>query len=92
MTQPTPALSSIAARELLLGLADRIDQRRTNAAMTEALCLAQALVVAERLYGPTEAAEAAEQELLTLLPPIRQGTARGEYAALLRLLAQGVTA
>lgn len=78
---------------LLLGrLADTLDARRPTAEMLEPIRLARALVLAEQLHGPTEAAFAAEQDLLAAAPPVRPGTTRGEYAALLRLIAQGVSA
>jgi hypothetical protein len=87
----TPALS--ADTITLLGmLADKISARRPTAAMREETRLAQALVMAEQLHGPTEAAFAAEQDLLAAAPRVRDGQTRGEYAALLRLVANGVTA
>lgn len=77
----------------LLGqLADKLGAHRPNHVMLEATRLAQALVFAERLHGPTEAAFAAEQDLLAAAPPVRAEQTRGEYAALLRLIANGVTA
>ncbi|MEU0369089.1 hypothetical protein ABZ070_02295 [Streptomyces sp. NPDC006283] len=87
----TPVLTADTIR--LLGmLADKVSTARPNAEMREETRLAQALVMAERLHGPTEAAFAAEQDLLAAAPPVRPGTSRGEYAALLRLIANGVTA
>ncbi|MEW2177160.1 hypothetical protein AB0890_12625 [Streptomyces sp. NPDC005406] len=78
---------------LLLGrFADTLEARRPGAEMSEPIRLARALVLAEQLHGPTEAAFAAEQDLLAAAPPVRDGQTRGEYAALLRLIAQGVTA
>ncbi|WP_432008901.1 hypothetical protein [Streptomyces bacillaris] len=76
---------------LLLGrFADTLDARRPDAEMREEIRLARALVFAEQLHGPTEKAFAAEQDLLAAAPPVRRGQTRGEYAALLRLVAQGV--
>lgn len=76
----------------LLGrLADTLDTRRPDAPMLEPIRLARALVLAEQLHGPSEAAFDAEQDLLAAAPPVRPGTTRGEYAALLRLIAQGVS-
>lgn len=76
----------------LLGLlADKLDSHRPDAVMPEATRLAQAIVFSEQLHGATEAAFAAEQDLLAAAPPVRPDTTRGEYAALLRLTARGVT-
>ncbi|TXS30745.1 hypothetical protein EAO71_20340 [Streptomyces sp. ms191] len=91
MTNPTPVLSD-DTRLLLLRLADKLDALRPTAAMAEGIRLGQALVLAEQLHGITEAAYEAEQTLLAALPAVRDEQTRGEYAALLRLLAQGVTA
>ncbi|MFI7234460.1 hypothetical protein [Streptomyces cyaneofuscatus] len=78
---------------LLLGqFADTLTARRPDAEMREEIRLARALVFAEQLYGPTEKAFAAEQDLLAAAPHVRPGQTRGEYAALLRLVAQGVSA
>ncbi|MFD5105700.1 hypothetical protein [Streptomyces cinereoruber] len=74
---------------LLLGLADRLDTIRPTAAVTERLVLAQALVIAERLHGSTEAAEDAERDILALLPAVT-GQTRGQYAEELRNAARGV--
>lgn len=77
---------------LLLGqLADKLNGLRPGAPMDEAIRLGQALVLAEQQHGPTEKAYAAEQDLLAVAPPVRAGQTRGEYAALLRLIAQGVS-
>ncbi|MFE2555997.1 hypothetical protein ACFXGT_08165 [Streptomyces sp. NPDC059352] len=73
---------------LLLNLADRIDQF-PHAAMTQKLVEAQALNVAEAMYGPGAYSEQIEHHLLTQVPPIRPGDTRGEYAARLRLMATG---
>ncbi|WP_328512556.1 hypothetical protein OG842_27190 [Streptomyces sp. NBC_00376] len=43
------------------------------------------------MSAPTEAAFDAEQDLLAAAPPVRPNQTRGEYAALLRLIAQGVS-
>ncbi|MEU8855729.1 hypothetical protein AB0D73_22695 [Streptomyces sp. NPDC048215] len=88
----TPLVLSDDTRLLLGQLADKLDSYRPTAIMREETRLAQALVFAEQLHGPTEAAYAAEQNLLAAAPPVRPGQERGEYAALLRLIAQGVTA
>ncbi|MFG3492982.1 hypothetical protein [Streptomyces sp. NPDC047972] len=91
MTKPQLGLS--ADTQLLLGqLADTLEQVRPGAEMSEAIRLARPLVLAERLHGPTDAAFAAEQDLLAAMPPVRDEQTRGEYAALLRLIAQGVAA
>lgn len=82
-----PALS--ADTVTLLGqLADKLDGHRPTAAMRVETLRAQALVFAERLHGPTEAAYAAEHDLLAAAPAVN-GQTRGEYAALLRRLAGG---
>ncbi|WP_030585668.1 hypothetical protein [Streptomyces anulatus] len=78
---------------LLLGrFADTLDTQRPDAEMREEIRLARALVFAEQLHGPTEAAFAAELDLLAAAPAVRPGITRGEYAALLRLVARGVIA
>ncbi|MBK3555686.1 hypothetical protein JHN55_03815 [Streptomyces sp. MBT56] len=78
---------------LLLGrLADTLDAQRPDAEMREEIRRARCLVFAEQLHGPTEAAFDAEQDLLAAAPPVRPGQTRGEYAALLRLIAEGVSA
>jgi hypothetical protein len=77
---------------LLLGqLADTLQTQRPNTPMREEIRLGRALVLAEQLHGATEQAYTAEQALLTAAPKVRPGQTRGEYAALLRLIAQGVT-
>ncbi|MFJ7523925.1 hypothetical protein ACIQ1S_03270 [Streptomyces griseus] len=77
---------------LLLGqFADTLDRQRPDAEMREEIRLARALVFAEQLHGPTEKAFAAEQDLLAAAPRVRHGQTRGEYAALLRLVARGVS-
>ncbi|MDT9689411.1 hypothetical protein Q5762_13905 [Streptomyces sp. P9(2023)] len=90
MSRPSPVLSD-DTRTLLAQLADKLDALRPNASMSEGIRLGQALVLAEQLYGPTEAAYAAEQDFLIAAPPVRHEQTRGEYAALLRLVAKGVT-
>ncbi|MFE1266032.1 hypothetical protein [Streptomyces sp. NPDC058758] len=79
----------LRADELLLGIADRLDAKHPTKPVTQPLVLAQALVVAEELHGPTEAAEDAERAILPLLPAVARQT-RGEYAVQLRLAAKGV--
>ncbi|MGW3437076.1 hypothetical protein ACWDB3_07830 [Streptomyces bacillaris] len=77
---------------LLLGrFADTLDAQRPDAEMREEIRLARALVLAEQLHGPTEAAFAAEQDLLAAAPHVRPEQTRAEYATLLRLIAQGVS-
>ncbi|MFD3657009.1 hypothetical protein [Streptomyces sp. NPDC058620] len=87
----TPLVLSDDTRTLLGHLADKLASLRPDAVMLDAIRLAQALVVAEQLHGPTEAAFAAEQDLLAATPPVRRDQTRGEYATALRLIAQGVT-
>ncbi|MGW7362001.1 hypothetical protein ACWGI8_00885 [Streptomyces sp. NPDC054841] len=87
----SPPVLSADTRTLLTQLADKLSSYRPNAEMREATRLAQALVFAERLHGPTEAAYGGEQALLAAAPPVRPGQTRGEYAALLRLVAEGVS-
>ncbi|WP_406225335.1 hypothetical protein [Streptomyces anulatus] len=78
---------------LLLGrFADALDTQRPDAEMRDEIRLARALVLAEQLHGPTEKAFAAEQDLLAAAPRVRHGQTRAEYAALLRLVACGVSA
>ncbi|MGW1252554.1 hypothetical protein [Streptomyces sp. NPDC002535] len=88
MTKAAPVLTD-DTRTLLKQLADTLDRVQPNAAMSEAIRLARPLVLTERLHGPTEAAFAAEQDLLAAMPPVRDEQTRGEYAALLRLIAEG---
>ncbi|WP_228995083.1 hypothetical protein [Streptomyces sp. DH8] len=87
-----PAVLSDDTVFLLGQLADKLDGFRPTAIMREETRLAQALVFAEHLHGPTEAAFAAEQDLLAATPRVRPDQTRGKYAALLRLIAQGVSA
>ncbi|MFD4320133.1 hypothetical protein [Streptomyces sp. NPDC058548] len=88
MTKPASVLSD-DTRTLLAQLADDLERLHPSAAMAEGIRLARPLVLAERLHGPTEAAFAAEQDLLAAMPPVRDRQTRGEYAALLRLIAEG---
>ncbi|MFE7509727.1 hypothetical protein ACFU8I_00575 [Streptomyces sp. NPDC057540] len=91
-TSPVPpAELSDETRTLLTELADTLDRVHPSAAMNEAIRLARPLVLAERLHGATVAAYVAEQDLLAAMPLVRDGQTRGEYAALLRLIAEGVT-
>lgn len=87
----TPLVLSDDTITLLGRLADTLDARRPHAEMSEPIRLARALVLAEQLHGPTEAAFDAEQDLLAAAPRVTPGTTRGEYAAKLRLIAQGVS-
>jgi hypothetical protein len=91
MTDTTPLVITDDTRVMLVRFADRLDSYRPHAVMHEPTRLAQALVLAEQIHGPTEAAFAAEQNFLAAAPPVRDKQTRGEYAALLRLIAQGVT-
>ncbi|MFD6275817.1 hypothetical protein ACFWFI_09620 [Streptomyces sp. NPDC060209] len=78
---------------LLLGqLAETLETQRPNAEMRDEIRRGRALVLSEELHGPTEAAFTAEQNLLAAAPRVRPGQTRGEYAALLRLIEQGVSA
>ncbi|MFH8668828.1 hypothetical protein ACH4F3_28665 [Streptomyces anulatus] len=78
---------------LLLGrFADTLDTQRPDAEMRDEIRRARALVLAEQLHGPTEKAFASEQDLLAAAPRVRHGQTRAEYAALLRLVARGVSA
>lgn len=88
----TPLVLSDDTITLLGHLADTLDARRPNAEMSEPIRLARCLVLSEQLHGPTEAAFDAEQDLLAAAPRVTPGTTRGEYAAKLRLIAQGVSA
>ncbi|MBP2583010.1 hypothetical protein J3A78_003488 [Streptomyces sp. PvR006] len=79
-------------RQLLVQVADDLDRVAPGAAMNSGIRLARPLVLAERLHGATVAAHLAEQDLLAAMPLVRDEQTRGEYAALLRLIAEGVTA
>ncbi|MGW3330269.1 hypothetical protein ACWDF9_06940 [Streptomyces rubiginosohelvolus] len=87
----TPLVLSDDTVHLLGQFADTLDKQRPDAEMREEIRLARALVFAEQLHGPTEAAFAAEQDLLAAAPRVRPGQTRAEYAALLRLIARGVS-
>ncbi|MFE3123898.1 hypothetical protein ACFXHD_10795 [Streptomyces hydrogenans] len=76
---------------LQLDLADRLDKHYADAPMTQRLAEAQALIVSEAAYGPGTYSEQVEHHLVAGLPNIEDGDTRGEYAARLRLIAQGVT-
>ncbi|MFE7347503.1 hypothetical protein [Streptomyces fimicarius] len=89
MSAPGIVLSD-DTRTLLGWLARKLAAHRPDDAMREETRLAQSLVLAEQLHGPTEAAFAAEQDLLAAAPRVRDHQTRGEYAALLRLIARGV--
>lgn len=89
---PVPPVElSEEIRGLLVELADTLVRVRPGAEMSEAIRLARPLVLAEQLHGPGDAAFATEVELLAALPRVRDGQTRDEYAAQLRLIAQGVT-
>jgi len=87
---PPTALSD-ETRTFLVQFAADLDALRPNAAMSEGIRLAHPLTLAEQQHGPTDAAFDAEQALLRALPPVQPKQTRGEYAAQLRLIAQGVT-
>lgn len=87
----TPLVLTDDTRLLLGRFADTLQTQRPAVEMREEIRLARCLVLAEQLHGPTEKAFAAEQDLLAAAPRVRPGQTRGEYAALLRLIAQGVT-
>ncbi|MCX4515763.1 hypothetical protein OHA27_37000 [Streptomyces sp. NBC_01619] len=78
-------------RLLLRRLADKLADYEPEAKMCETTRVALALVFSEKLLGPTEAAYAAEQLLLAAAPPVCEGQTRRDYAALLRLVAKGVS-
>ncbi|MFC8583313.1 hypothetical protein ACFUGD_01870 [Streptomyces sp. NPDC057217] len=75
-------------------LADRIDADAEFAGvpMTRKLAEAQALRVVDAMYGPGTYSEQAEHALVDSLPEILPGDTRDQYAARLRLFAQGVAA
>ncbi|MFD9515923.1 hypothetical protein [Streptomyces sp. NPDC059979] len=80
-------------RELLVAIADYLARARPAHAMWEAsrLLLARQFAVAH--FGDdTARVDDAEQQILSWAPAVRPGTTRDEYAAQLRLAAQGVTA
>ncbi|MEK9524633.1 hypothetical protein MIU24_35520 [Streptomyces venezuelae] len=88
-----PAQMTEETRSLLVQVADTLERVAPDEAMNEGIRLARPLVVAERLHGKdTWAAYVAEQDLLAAMPLVRDRQTRGEYAALLRLNAEGVTA
>lgn len=82
--------TALRTRELLVGLADKLDAKHPTKAVSENLVLAQAFVIAEELHGPTPEAEDAEHAILALLPAVT-GQTRGEYSTQLRLVAVGVS-
>ncbi|MET7643026.1 hypothetical protein ABZS83_05155 [Streptomyces sp. NPDC005426] len=89
----TPLVLSDDTRTLLGRLADTLDAKRPHAEMLEPIRLARALVLAEQLHPrDPEKAFDTEQDLLAAAPRVTPGTTRGEYAAKLRLIAQGVSA
>jgi len=89
MSETSPVALTDDTRLLLKQLAAKLDGHRPEDAMREESRLAQALVFAEKLHGPTEAAYEAELALLEAAPPVRAGQTRGHYAALLRRIAEG---
>ncbi|MEV6571847.1 hypothetical protein [Streptomyces sp. NPDC051577] len=82
-----------ACRELLVAIADYLARARPAHAMWEAsrLLLARQFAVA-RFGDDTALVDEAEHQILGWAPTVRPGTTRDEYAAQLRLVAQGVTA
>lgn len=88
----TPLAISDDTRTLLGQLAATLQTQRPNAEMREPIRLARALVLAEQLHpDDPEKAFDAEQDLLAAAPRVRDGQTRGEYAALLHLIEQGVS-
>ena len=77
---------------LLTQVADRLDEKYPHKPMLEPLALAQALVVAEYVYGRTTTADTAERAIVAALPPVRTGDTRADYATRLRLIATGAVA
>lgn len=77
---------------LQLALADRLDAHHADEPMTERLAEAQALRVALDTYGEGTYSEQAEHALLRSLPVILPTDDRSEYAARLRLVAEGAVA
>ncbi|MFD5425230.1 hypothetical protein [Streptomyces sp. NPDC127084] len=77
-------------RQLLGKVADRLGGSQPEAPMHAASRLYEALLCSQEKHGLTDAAFAAEQLLLAAAPQVRPGQTRGEYATLLRLVAEGV--
>ncbi|MEU6295032.1 hypothetical protein [Streptomyces erythrochromogenes] len=85
---PTPV-----CRELLVAIANYLAHARPTHAMWEASRLLLARQFAVARFGDDMAlVDEAEQQILGWAPEVRAGTTRDEYAAQLRLAAQGVTA
>ncbi|WP_328620705.1 hypothetical protein [Streptomyces sp. NBC_00354] len=80
-------------RELLVAIADYLARARPTHAMWEASRLLLARQFAVARFGDDMAlVDEAEQQILGWAPQVRAGVTRDEYAAQLRLAAQGVTA
>lgn len=80
-------------RELLGAIADYLARARPGHAMWEASRLLLARQFAVARFGDDAAlVDEAEQEILAHAPAVRPSVTRDEYAAQLRLAAQGVTA
>jgi hypothetical protein len=92
MNEITDAPSE-ACRQLLVAIADYLARARPAHAMWAAsrLLLARQFAVA-RFGDDTALVDEAEQQVLGWAPQVRPGATRDEYAAQLRLAAQGVTA
>lgn len=79
-------------RELLITIADYLTKARPTHAMWEASRLLLARQFAGARFGDDIArVDETEQQILRWAPEVRPGTTRDEYAAQLRLAAQGVT-
>lgn len=88
----TPLVLSDDTVHLLVQFATTLQTQRPAAPMREPIRLARALVLAEQLHPDNpEKAFDAEQDLLAAAPRVRDGQSRGEYAALLHLIARGVS-
>lgn len=82
-----------ACRTLLVVIADYLAHARPTHVMWEASRLLLARQFAIARFGDDMAlVDEAEQQILGWAPEVRPGTTRDEYAAQLRLAAQGVTA
>lgn len=82
-----------ACRDLLVAIADYLARARPTHLMWEASRLLLARQFAIARFGDDMAlVDEAEQQILGWAPQVRTGVTRDEYAAQLRLAAQGVTA
>jgi hypothetical protein len=86
-------LPSADARDVLTAMADRLGAVRPHHVMDEPRRLALVLRYAVEKCGYTPEADELEREVLRHAPAVaNRDISRGEYAALLRLVANGVTA